>query len=130
MLAMRIYTSIFSVVSLLLLPWPVWAQAVKKTRIRDWLDRARDEATLPKVTALPVIAGLLKTLVGMAGIVFLILIMHAGFLWMTAQGNSEQLDKAKGSLISSTIGLIIVVGAYAITSFVVSNLVRIFTGNG
>ena len=53
------------------------------------------------------------------GIIFLILILYAGFLWMTSGGNEEQITKAKGMLKNSIIGLAIIISAYAITYFVI-----------
>jgi len=51
------------------------------------------------------------------GVLFLILMIYAGLMWMTAQGNSQQVDKAKDLLINSVVGIIIVFSAYAITAF-------------
>lgn len=56
------------------------------------------------------------------GIAYLILMMYAGYLWMSAQGNEEQLKKAKGIIVTSTIGLLIALSSYAIAYYVVSNL--------
>jgi hypothetical protein len=44
-------------------------------------------------------------------------------MWMTAQGNSAQVDKAKDLLINAVIGLVIVTAAYSITSFVGTSIV-------
>jgi len=52
------------------------------------------------------------------GILFLGLMIYAGLLWMTAQGNETKITKAKDLLINAVIGLIIVFAAYAITAFV------------
>lgn len=52
------------------------------------------------------------------GVVFLVLTIYAGIMWMTAAGNSQQVDKAKGMLINSIIGLVVIFAAYAITAFV------------
>ena len=52
------------------------------------------------------------------GIIFLILMIYAGFMWMLAQGNMEQVSKAKKLLIAGVIGLIIVVAAFVFTAFV------------
>jgi len=62
-----------------------------------------------------VIIGLMSAL----GIVFLILIIYAGFLWMTAGGNKDQLKKAQQLLLNAAIGLIILVSSYAIASYVI-----------
>lgn len=52
------------------------------------------------------------------GIIFFILMLYGGFLWMTARGESKVAEKAKGIIIDAIIGLIIVAAAYIITSFV------------
>ena len=44
--------------------------------------------------------------------------IYAGFMWMLAQGNMEQVSKAKKLLIAGVIGLIIVVAAFVFTAFV------------
>lgn len=56
------------------------------------------------------------------GVIFLVLMVYAGWLWMTARGEEEPVEKAQKIIISSIIGLIILVGAYSITSFVVPRL--------
>lgn len=57
----------------------------------------------------------LKVILGFLGIIFLFLTLQAGFKWMTSQGNEDEIKKAKGSLTNAIIGLLIVIGAYAIT---------------
>lgn len=48
------------------------------------------------------------------GLIFVILIIYAGFLWMTARGNEEQIEKAKTILKRSLIGLAIVLMSVSI----------------
>ena len=57
-------------------------------------------------------------ILSLVGILFLGLMIYAGLLWMTAQGNEQKVEKAKNLLINAVIGLIIVFAAYAITAFV------------
>jgi 4-hydroxybenzoate polyprenyltransferase len=52
------------------------------------------------------------------GIIFLILIIYAGFKWMLAQGNESEIEKAKQIIIAAVSVLIIVLSAYAITEFI------------
>ncbi len=68
------------------------------------------------------IATVIKTILALVGTVFLVLTIYAGILWMTAGGNSEQVDKALNMIKSTVIGLVIVMSAYAITYFVTSKL--------
>lgn len=57
------------------------------------------------------------------GVIALVIIVYAGFLWMTA-GDSDRVGKAKKWLLNGVIGLIIITSAYAIASFAVSSLTR------
>jgi len=60
----------------------------------------------------------ISIILSFVGVLFFILMIYAGILWMTAQGNEQQVAKAKDLLINATIGLIITLAAYAITSFI------------
>jgi hypothetical protein len=56
------------------------------------------------------------------GVIFIALIIYGGFLYMTAMGESDKVKKGKNVLLYSVIGLVIILAAYAITSFVVSSI--------
>ena len=56
------------------------------------------------------------------GTLFLILIIYGGFIWMFARGNEKEVEKAKDLITQAVIGLVIVLAAYAITSYIGSNL--------
>lgn len=68
------------------------------------------------------IAEIIKVVLSLLAVVFLILIIVSGVKWMTANGEEEQIKKAKATLINAVIGLLIIFAAYAITYFVFSNL--------
>lgn len=63
---------------------------------------------------------ILRPLFAISGLIFLILIIYAGILWMTDRGDLDYVKKAKSILVNSVIGLIILLSAYAITNFVLS----------
>ncbi len=68
---------------------------------------------------LPTLVGnIIKSILSLVGIIFFVLTVYAGFLWMTARGDDSKIEKAKEILKSSITGLFIVVSAYAITVFV------------
>lgn len=69
-------------------------------------------------TAVNIVASVIYMALGVLSIIFLILIIIAGYTWMTAGGNEEQVSKAKKNLKNAIIGVIIVLGSYAITWFV------------
>jgi len=84
------------------------------------------ERTLPEI-----IGNIIKVFLSIMGVVFLVLMVYAGYLWMTAQGEEAKIDKSKDTIKAAVIGLIIVVAAYAITNFVVSGLIAASgTGGG
>lgn len=76
-----------------------------------------------------IIGTIINIFFGILGIIFLILIIYSGFLWMTAGGNADQVDKAKKILINGTIGLVITLSAFAITTFIL-NAISQATGVG
>lgn len=61
-------------------------------------------------------------LVSFLGVIFVCFIVYGGYLWMTAMGKEQQVAKGKDLITEAVIGLIIVVAAYAITYFIISNL--------
>ncbi len=67
-------------------------------------------------------ATLISKIIGFVGILFLILMIWGGLLWMTAAGNDEKTKKATLVITAAVIGLVIVLSAYAITRFVGQSL--------
>lgn len=61
----------------------------------------------------------IAAVLGILGVIFLVLTIYAGLLWMTAGGNTDNVKKAKAILTNSVIGLIIVLSSYAITTTVI-----------
>lgn len=53
-----------------------------------------------------------------SGIAFLILFLIGGLQYLTSAGNEEQAGKAKKLLLDAIIGLIIVLGSWAIGTFI------------
>ncbi len=66
-------------------------------------------------------------LLSFIGLIFLVLIIIAGVRWMTSGGNDDIVDKAKATLKSSIIGLLIVLGAWVISNGIIQIIVN---GNG
>lgn len=70
-----------------------------------------------------IITRIINAALGLLGIIATVLILYAGFLWMTAGGNEDKITKARGILFAAVIGLIIILSAYAIASYVLDNLI-------
>ena len=74
-------------------------------------------------TGISIIVGtVIQALLGLIGLIFLVLMLYAGYNWMIARGEEEKVEKAKDTITRAIIGLIIVVGAYAIWAYVFANL--------
>ncbi|MFA4845829.1 MAG: pilin [Patescibacteria group bacterium] len=74
------------------------------------------------LTLTSLIGNLIQALLTATGIIFLVLMVWAGVLYMTAAGEDDKVKKAKKMIVSALVGLIIIVGAYALTSYVVTAL--------
>lgn len=82
------------------------------------LDQFQAQANLGDSDLKTTIGQIVRVVLGFLGLLAVLLVLWAGFLWMTATGNEDQIGKAKGILISAVIGLIIIMSAYAITTFI------------
>ncbi len=71
-----------------------------------------------------IVGNLAAGALALAGIIFFILAVYSGLVWMTARGNDERVTKARNTLIASVIGLVILVSAYAITSFIQNRVIN------
>lgn len=76
------------------------------------------------------IANIIRIALGLLGTIALLLILYAGFIWMTAGGDQEKVSRAKKILSSALIGLLIIMASFAITSFVISRLLGATEGGG
>ncbi|MBP6944673.1 hypothetical protein KBD61_02650 [Patescibacteria group bacterium] len=70
----------------------------------------------------------INVVLGLSGIILLGYILYAGFLWMTSGGEMEKAKQARTMIVNAVIGLIILVSAFAISSFVLGALSRISQG--
>lgn len=69
-----------------------------------------------------IVGKIINGAMALLGVIFVAQMVYAGYLWMTASGEEEQLTKAKNIIRRSIVGLAIVLAAWAITTFVLSRL--------
>jgi hypothetical protein len=88
------------------------------------LEKAATMSGLKKDVSVPAAIGqIVKVVLGLLGVLLVLLIIYAGILWMTAKGNSQATDKAKGIIIDAVIGLVVTLLAYQITGFIIDKIV-------
>ncbi|MFA6146478.1 MAG: pilin [Patescibacteria group bacterium] len=80
--------------------------------------------TISNITLAEFIIAFYKWSIGAIAFLAVIMIMIAGFRWMTAAGSAPQITQAKDQINSALIGLVLAIGAYSLLSFLNPALVR------
>ena len=96
--------------------------AKKITDSNNFLNRSLQGTGVPRSDVRDYIGVVIETALGIVSLLFLILMVYAGFTWMTARGEQDKIDKAKKTIIAAIIGLALIVGGYAITRLVVGTI--------
>ena len=69
-----------------------------------------------------VIQNIIRIILGFLGIITILIILYGGFMWMTSFGDEGKIDQSKKLISAGVIGLVIVLGSYAISVFVINSL--------
>jgi len=78
---------------------------------------SQQDLTLPEIIGRIINVGLT-----LLGIIFLVLIIYGGFVWLLARGRDEEVQKAQKVIETSVIGLIVIILAFAISKFVFATI--------
>ncbi len=69
--------------------------------------------------SVPTIIGtVISVTLSFLGAIFLGLMIYAGYKWMTAAGNEQDIEKAKSTIKQAIIGLIVVLSSWSIWTFI------------
>lgn len=98
------------------------AKAGLKSSASEVYDTTGEYTETDKVTINTIVGKIITTALSLLGVIFLVLMIYGGFLWMTARGDEGQVTKAKDLMQAAIIGLVVVISAYAISYFVISTL--------
>lgn len=66
------------------------------------------------------IAELIRWALGLLGTIFFVITLVAGFMYMTAGGDTQKISSAIGLVKNAIVGLVIIAGSYLITEYVIS----------
>ena len=86
-------------------------------------------AGLGEADLVDTIASIIRIALGFLGVIAVVIILLGGFKWMTAGGNDDKVKEAKKLIFSGIIGLVIIISAYAIASFVINSIVNATSGS-
>jgi len=106
----------------LFVPIPVQAQDVSGTDAEMNLDAAAGQTVLEKTDPRIIVGNIIKVALGLLGAVALIIVLYAGFVYMTSGGDAAKIEKAKKWLVNGFIGMVIIFAAYSITVFIFNML--------
>ncbi|MEA3398205.1 MAG: hypothetical protein U9R06_00475 [Patescibacteria group bacterium] len=105
-------------VVILILPYFVFAEQSALERL-DAVGAGEGRYSAATETSASEYLGLMvNAFLGVLGIIFIILIIIAGFNWMTASGDDEKLVKAQRTIRRAIVGLLVVAGAYVIQQYI------------
>jgi hypothetical protein len=75
-----------------------------------------------------IIARIINFALGFLGVIAVVIIIYGGFKWMTAAGNEDQVSEAKKLLGAGVVGLVIILAAWAIATFIIGQIYGATTG--
>lgn len=113
-----------------ILPMQLFAQTAAPADITNALNQFVEPTGIEQQSLTEAAGGGIEVAYQVTGLIFFILALYAGILWMTAQGKEDTIAKARNILIGATIGLVVIVSAYGITSFVTSRALPNFSTDG
>ena len=90
-------------------------------------DQIQGELGLGEKDPREIIASVINIALGFLGIVAVVLILLGGFKWMTAAGNDDKITEARSILTAGIIGLVIILAAWGVASFVINQLLTATT---
>ena len=85
--------------------------------VKESMGCSSTEAALPET-----IKNILNFVVGVGGLVAVIYVVIGGYGYMTSQGDSAKLQKAKSTILYAVIGLVICSLAFVIVNFALGSL--------
>ncbi len=79
-----------------------------------------NKAGLPQYSTNPLetAGNVIGTILSLVGVLFFGLMIFGGFLWMTAHGKEDQEKRALETITAAVIGILIILGSYAVTNLV------------
>lgn len=69
-----------------------------------------------------IIASLISSVIGFLGVVLFVYLLYGGFIYMTAGGDTSKVKEATSIIRNAIVGLVIIALAYAIATFVITQL--------
>jgi hypothetical protein len=99
----------------LVLPYFVFASSMGSLNA---VGNAAGYAQANSTSVAKIVGTIVNVVLSLLGMIFIVLIIYAGILWMTAQGDEAKVEKAQKIMRDAIIGLVITISAYAIYALI------------
>ena len=111
---------IIFIASFLLLP----ATALAADEVQDGMDIINQIFGYNGKDIREIAASLINEAIGFVGIIFVGVLIIAGFKYMFSGGEQENMSKARSAIISAIIGVILIFTSYSIVNFVINTVME------
>lgn len=74
---------------------------------------------VPVTDSKTLVSGLLVPIYTWAGVICVVIIIVAGYFFVTSAGNASSVKRAKDAILGAVIGLVVIMMAFVITQFVI-----------
>lgn len=92
----------------------------------QYIDSVAPDGTLGKNDAekglLGIVKNIINIIVGVVGIIAVVMMIVGGISFITSQGDSAKVTKARNTILYGVVGLVVALLAFAIVNFVLSSL--------
>lgn len=92
------------------------------TSMKLEIGTGKNQVNVPKNDANEVIGGVLTSVYYLLGIAAVIAIIVGGIMYATSAGDPNQITRAKNIILYSVVGIVVVLMAFTITSFVIGRI--------
>lgn len=93
----------------------------------DSAEEFANTAGLGDTDLVTMFANIINVGLSFLGLIAVVIIIMGGFKWVTASGDEEKVKKARKYIYQGLIGLVIVLAAYAIAQFALSQALNAMT---
>ena len=101
-----------------LFPQVVFAQR----EVVDGLVIIKEPLGMPSGDIRVMMSAIINQVIAYMGIVFVVIILYAGFLYLFSMGDEVKTKKARDTITGGIIGLVLIFTSYSIASFVISSI--------
>lgn len=68
------------------------------------------------------VENVIRNVMFLVNTLFFIFMIYAGVMWLTSSGNEDKIKKAKSIIVWCAVGMVVTLGAYTITNFVLTKV--------